>query len=66
MRPGFCTASHGIRPGRNWDLAGELQRHWEASGSVPDEVEARLLCYQIHVGLDAQSYAAYKGNLGIN
>jgi hygromycin-B 4-O-kinase len=44
------------------DLAGELQRHWEASGSVPDEVEARLLCYQIHVGLDAQSYAAYKGN----
>jgi hygromycin-B 4-O-kinase len=44
------------------DLAGELIRHWEASGSVPDDLEARLLCYQIHVGLDAQSYAAYKGN----
>jgi hygromycin-B 4-O-kinase len=44
------------------DLAGELRRHWEASGSVPDDLEARLLCYQIHVGLDAQSYAAYKGN----
>jgi hygromycin-B 4-O-kinase len=44
------------------DLAGELRRHWEAGGSVPDDLEARLLCYQIHVGLDAQSYAAYKGN----
>ncbi len=44
------------------DLAGELRRHWEASGSVPDDLDARLLCYQIHVGLDAQSYAAYKGN----
>ncbi len=44
------------------DLAGELRRHWEAGGSAPDDLEARLLCYQIHVGLDAQSYAAYKGN----
>lgn len=44
------------------DLAGELRRHWEATGSVPDDREARLLCYQIHVGLDAQSYAAYRGN----
>ena len=44
------------------DLAGELRRHWEAGGSLPGDLEARLLCYQIHVGLDAQSYAAYKGN----
>ncbi len=43
-------------------LAGELRRHWKASRSLPDDLEARLLCYQIHVGLDAQSYAAYKGN----
>ncbi len=51
------------------DLAGELRRHWEAGGSVPDDLDARLLCYQIHVGLDAQSYAAYRGNwdqLGLN
>jgi hygromycin-B 4-O-kinase len=44
------------------DLAGELRRHWEASASVPEDLEARLLCYQIHVGLDAQAYAAYKRN----
>ncbi len=44
------------------DLAGEMRRHWDAGGSVPDDLEARLLCYQIHVGLDAQAYAAYRGN----
>jgi hygromycin-B 4-O-kinase len=44
------------------DLAGALRRHWEASGSVPADLDARLLCYQIHVGLDAQSYNAYNGD----
>jgi hygromycin-B 4-O-kinase len=49
----------------NWpdiDLYGALIQHWEASGEAPDDLEARLLCYQIHVGLDALSYNAYRGN----
>jgi hygromycin-B 4-O-kinase len=56
----YCQPRYTSWPGL--DLAGELRRHWEANGSVPDDLEARLLCYQIHVGLDAQSYAAYKGH----
>jgi hygromycin-B 4-O-kinase len=56
----YCQPRYTSWPELN--LAGELRRHWEASGSVPDDLDARLLCYQIHVGLDAQSYAAYKGN----
>jgi hygromycin-B 4-O-kinase len=54
----YCQPRYTAWP--DVDLAGELQRHWEAGGSVPDNLEARLLCYQIHVGLGAQSYNAYK------
>jgi hygromycin-B 4-O-kinase len=49
----------------NWpdiDLYGALLQHWEANGRVPENLEVRLLCYQIHVGLDALSYDAFKGN----
>ena len=54
-QPRFTTWPHV-------DLLGALRRHWEASGPAPAELEARLLCYQIHIGLDAQSYNAYKRN----
>jgi len=56
----YCQPRYTTWP--DVDLAGELRRHWEASGSVPADLEARLLCYQIHVGLDAQSYNAFNGN----
>ncbi len=56
----YCQPRYTSWP--EFDLAGEMRRHWEAQGSVPDDLEARLLCYQIHVGLDAQSYAAYREN----
>ena len=49
----------------NWpdiDLYSALLQHWEANGKIPDDLEARLLCYQIHVGLDALSYDAFKGD----
>ena len=54
----YCQPRYTAWP--DVDLAGELRRHWEAGGSVPDNLEARLLCYQIHVGLGAQSGNAYK------
>jgi hygromycin-B 4-O-kinase len=56
----YCQSRYTAWP--EVDLAGELRRHWEASGSSPEDAEARLLCYQIHVGLDAQSYNAFKGD----
>ena len=56
----YCQPRYTAWP--DIDLVGELRRHWEASGSVPADLEARLLCYQIHVGLDAQSYNAYNRN----
>jgi len=51
----------------NWpdiDLYGALHQHWETNGEVSKDLEARLLCYQIHVGLDALSYDAFKGEWG--
>ncbi len=56
----YCQPRYTAWP--DVDLAGAMRRHWEAT--VPDlaDLEARLLCYQIHVGLDAQSYNAYRGN----
>lgn len=56
----YCQPRYTAWP--DVDLIGALRRHWEASGSVLADLEARLLCYQIHVGLDAQSYNAYNGN----
>ena len=55
----YCQPRYTAWP--DLDLIGELQRHWKTGGSVPEDAEARLLCYQIHVGLGAQSYNAYKG-----
>ena len=54
----YCQPRYTTWP--DVDLAGALRRHWEAGGSIPDNLEARLLCYQIHVGLGAQSGNAYK------
>ena len=54
----YCQPRYTTWP--DVDLAGALRRHWEAGGSIPDNLEARLLCYQIDVGLGAQSGNAYK------
>lgn len=54
----YCQPRYTTWP--DVDLVGELQRHWETVGPVPDDFEARLLCYQIHVGLGALSGNAYK------
>jgi hygromycin-B 4-O-kinase len=56
----YCQPRYTTWP--DLDLAGELRRHWEATGSLPADLEARLLCYQIHIGLGAQAHNAYDGN----
>jgi hygromycin-B 4-O-kinase len=56
----YCQPRYTTWP--DVDLRGQLQRHWEQAGPIPDDLERRLLCYQIHIGLDGQSYAAFKGN----
>ncbi len=45
-------------------IYGALQRHWEQSGPIPDDLDIRLLCYQIHIGLDAQLYTQPSRNAG--
>src|SRR5579872_6467604 len=37
------------------DIRDELDRHWAARGCVPDDLEQRLLAYQIHIGLGARA-----------
>jgi len=44
------------------DIRRELDEHWAASGSVPADLEQRLLAYQIHIGLGAQAYNALTGH----
>jgi hygromycin-B 4-O-kinase len=43
------------------DIRDELDRHWAARGSVPGDLEHRLLTYQIHIGLGAQAHNALLG-----
>lgn len=42
------------------DMGAEFMRHWRASSSVPHRWRDRLLCYQLHIGLEAQAYNAFK------
>jgi hygromycin-B 4-O-kinase len=45
---------------RGIDFQGEAARHYASIGlDVPHFVE-RLTCYQIHIGLAAQAYNAFK------
>ena len=43
------------------DIRAELDRHWAAGGTAPGDVEHRLRCYQLRIGLDAMSYNAFTG-----
>jgi hygromycin-B 4-O-kinase len=45
----------------NIDIRAELGRHWQASvGGIPD-LDLRLRCYQLHIGLAAMAYDAFTG-----
>jgi hygromycin-B 4-O-kinase len=42
------------------DIRGELYRHWRATDRTPLHAGIRLLACQIHIGLDAIAYCAFK------
>lgn len=46
------------------DIRAELDRHWQTRGFHPADLETRLRCYQLHIGLDAMSYTAFTGRFG--
>ncbi len=46
---------------RRIDLRAELDRHWKAGRGPPADLEFRLRCYQLHIGLDAMTYNAFTG-----
>lgn len=46
---------------RRIDIRAELDRHWKAGGGLPANLEFRLRCYQLHIGLDAMTYNAFTG-----
>jgi hygromycin-B 4-O-kinase len=46
---------------RNIDIRAISSDHLGATGEWPADAASRLRCYQIHVGLDAQTYNAFTG-----
>ncbi len=46
---------------RRIDIAGEAARHYASIGLEVPHFAERLICYQIHIGLAAQAYNAFKG-----
>jgi hygromycin-B 4-O-kinase len=43
------------------DFVAETKDHFESIGFATDDIEERIRCYQIHIGLDAQAYNAFVG-----
>jgi hygromycin-B 4-O-kinase len=43
------------------DIRGEAEAHLARQRPAPADVDARLRCYQIRIGLDSQAYNAWKG-----
>ncbi len=44
------------------DFRAEIGRHYERIGLHVPDMDARLRCYQLHIGLDGMAYCAFKGN----
>lgn len=45
------------------DIRAELEQHWSGQDGLPVDLDDRLRCYQIHIGLAAQAYNAFTGRL---
>jgi hygromycin-B 4-O-kinase len=43
------------------DIRAELDQHWKAGRGLPADLELRLRCYQLHIGLNAMTYNAFTG-----
>jgi hygromycin-B 4-O-kinase len=46
---------------REIDIRAAIRDHLAAAGEWRDDADARLRCYQIHIGLDSQAYSAFTG-----
>ena len=46
---------------REIDFAGEARRHYDAIGLDVPRFAERLRCYEIHIGLEASAYNAFRG-----
>ena len=46
---------------RRIDIRAGLDQHWKAGRGLPADLEFRLRCYQLHIGLDAMTYNAFTG-----
>lgn len=44
------------------NIKQEVLAHYESIGLIVPDIEKRLLCYQIHIGLDGLKYAAFTEN----
>ena len=51
----WFAATEGI------DFLAETTGHLEPLGFASEDIEQRMHCYQIHIGLDAQAYNAFTG-----
>lgn len=49
---------------REIDLRSAFEHHCSAAGALPLELEARLRCYQLHIGLESIGYSALKHRWG--
>jgi len=47
-------------PWRGIDIRAELDRHWRARGAVPPDLEHRLRCYQLRIGLEHITWYAWR------
>lgn len=43
------------------DIRSAIERQWRAADPPPDDLDARLLAYQLHIGLDSITYQAHTG-----
>ncbi len=46
---------------RRIDIRAGLDQHWKADRGLPADLESRLRCCQLHIGLDAMTYNAFTG-----
>ncbi len=46
---------------RGIDFVAETTKHFDSLGLATDDIEKRIHCYQIHIGLDAQAWNAFAG-----
>ena len=53
----YCVFWHPAMKGIDWEA--EAEKYYTSIGVTIPHFKERLLCYKIHIGLDAQSYNAY-------